>query len=254
MKYFVRECLFVFSCVSIAMAILASSADAATIVLNPASVKWYSSSNPSTIYSGSPVLCTKSSTVTRSPIYLFDLPSLPHPIISATLELPYIGSTQSGASNVRIRRMVDDWQSNWSQVATYLGNSVPAGTITVHSGGLTCDVTDCIQLFADGTTNYGLCLRNVVNSSNLKLGGIYAPKATLTIEMACAGDANLDGHFNSSDLVAVFQAGKYETMQPATWAEGDWNGDGVFDSGDLVAAFQDGCYEDGDMYAFWASL
>ncbi len=59
------------------------------------------------------------------------------------------------------------------------------------------------------------------------------------------GDANLDGFFDSADLVSVFQAGRFE-MQPdgdATWAEGDWNGDGSFDSSDLVLALQFGGFE-----------
>lgn len=61
------------------------------------------------------------------------------------------------------------------------------------------------------------------------------------------GDVNLDGEFNSSDLVEVFQADQYEDGIPMNsgWAEGDWNGDGDFDSGDLVFAFQDGGYEKG---------
>lgn len=63
------------------------------------------------------------------------------------------------------------------------------------------------------------------------------------------GDANLDGEFGSGDLVAVFQAAKYETGLAASWAEGDWNCDGVFDSGDLVTAFQDGGYEQGPLPA-----
>jgi hypothetical protein len=57
------------------------------------------------------------------------------------------------------------------------------------------------------------------------------------------GDADLNGEFNSSDFVQVFQVGKYETEQPAGWSEGDWNGDGVFDTSDFVTAFQDGGYE-----------
>jgi hypothetical protein len=59
------------------------------------------------------------------------------------------------------------------------------------------------------------------------------------------GDANLDGEFKSSDLVNVFQAGKYELDTAATWSEGDWNADGRFTTRDLVAAFQDGGYEQG---------
>ena len=54
------------------------------------------------------------------------------------------------------------------------------------------------------------------------------------------GDANLDGQFDSGDLVAVFQGGKFELDTHATWDEGDWNGDLRFNSGDLVRAFQDG--------------
>ena len=59
------------------------------------------------------------------------------------------------------------------------------------------------------------------------------------------GDADLDGEFNSSDFVQVFQAGTYETTESASWSEGDWNGDGIFDSNDFVIAFQDGGYEQG---------
>ena len=59
------------------------------------------------------------------------------------------------------------------------------------------------------------------------------------------GDANLDGRFSSGDLVAVFEAGKYEEYVVAAWSEGDWNGDGFFDSSDMVTAFVDGGYEKG---------
>ncbi|MCA9196978.1 MAG: hypothetical protein KDA87_05540, partial [Planctomycetales bacterium] len=59
------------------------------------------------------------------------------------------------------------------------------------------------------------------------------------------GDANLDGEFNSQDLVRIFTAGEYEDdiAGNSLWLEGDWNGDGDFTSSDLVLAFQDGGYE-----------
>jgi hypothetical protein len=63
------------------------------------------------------------------------------------------------------------------------------------------------------------------------------------------GDANLDGVFGSGDLVAIFQAGKFEVDQPATWDQGDWNGDLRFTTGDLITAFQDGGYEKGPLVA-----
>ena len=65
------------------------------------------------------------------------------------------------------------------------------------------------------------------------------------------GDSNLDGQFNSSDFVAVFQAGQYEDgiAGNSTWVTGDWSGDGDFSSGDLVLAFQRGGFEEGPRQA-----
>jgi len=57
------------------------------------------------------------------------------------------------------------------------------------------------------------------------------------------GDANLDGEFNSTDFVVVFQGGLFETDSPAGWELGDWDGDGLFNSSDFVIAFQDGGFE-----------
>ena len=68
------------------------------------------------------------------------------------------------------------------------------------------------------------------------------------------GDSNLDGEFNSSDLVAVFEAGEYEDLVEfnSKWPTGDWNGDGDFNSRDFVVAFQDGGYEKGPRDAVQA--
>lgn len=57
-----------------------------------------------------------------------------------------------------------------------------------------------------------------------------------------AGDANLDGVFDSRDLLLVFQGGRFESNGDALWQEGDWNCDGRFDTSDLLAAFQAGSY------------
>ena len=66
-----------------------------------------------------------------------------------------------------------------------------------------------------------------------------------TIRGTYLGDSNLDGEFNTTDLVQVFQNGHYEdgVERNSGWEEGDWNGDGDFDTSDLVLAFQDGGYE-----------
>ena len=61
------------------------------------------------------------------------------------------------------------------------------------------------------------------------------------------GDANLDGEFNTADLVSIFNFAQYEDdiAGNSSWETGDWNLDGDFTTGDLVLAFQDGGYEKG---------
>ncbi len=59
-----------------------------------------------------------------------------------------------------------------------------------------------------------------------------------------AGDANLDGVFDSGDLVQVFRGGHYEddSTGNSTWTTGDWDCNGEFDTSDLVEAFRVGKY------------
>lgn len=61
------------------------------------------------------------------------------------------------------------------------------------------------------------------------------------------GDSNLDGEFNSTDLIEAMQAGEYEDSITgnSTWVEGDFSGDGEFNSTDLVLALQLGGFEQG---------
>ena len=70
-------------------------------------------------------------------------------------------------------------------------------------------------------------------------------------ERRVVGDANLDGVFNSRDLVLVFQANEYEDDVDgnSSWSEGDWNGDGDFTSADLVEAFRAATYTNASLPA-----
>lgn len=65
------------------------------------------------------------------------------------------------------------------------------------------------------------------------------------------GDANLDGVFDSTDFVQVFQMGEYEDsiVGNSTWADGDWDCDGDFTSQDIVLSFQTGSYADAALRA-----
>jgi hypothetical protein len=61
------------------------------------------------------------------------------------------------------------------------------------------------------------------------------------------GDANLDGEFNSADLIDALAAGTYELERDTGWASGDFDGNGRFESSDLVEALADGGYEQGPL-------
>jgi uncharacterized repeat protein (TIGR03803 family) len=61
------------------------------------------------------------------------------------------------------------------------------------------------------------------------------------------GDANLDGEFNSTDLIDALAAGTYEMDVAAGWASGDFNADWRFNSSDLIDALADGGYEQGPL-------
>ena len=58
------------------------------------------------------------------------------------------------------------------------------------------------------------------------------------------GDANLDGIFNSTDLVTILVTGEFEDGIPnnSTFREGDWDGDGDFTTSDFIFALQAGNY------------
>ena len=58
------------------------------------------------------------------------------------------------------------------------------------------------------------------------------------------GDVNLDGVFDSTDLLTLFQKGQYEdgVAGNSDWSSGDWNCDGEVSAADLVFAFKSGNY------------
>ena len=63
------------------------------------------------------------------------------------------------------------------------------------------------------------------------------------------GDVNLDGLFDTRDIVQVLQADKYLSGDTAAWADGDWNDDFRFDQADVVAALVAGLYLTGPYLA-----
>ena len=93
-------------------------------------------------------------------------------------------------------------------------------------GSGTCDDMDINMLTAEaaaGTNDpdFDLTLDGTVDQADLSRWLGDAATANGFAEPYRAGDANLDGEFDSSDLTAVFQSAKYETGDDAGWTEGD---------------------------------
>lgn len=63
------------------------------------------------------------------------------------------------------------------------------------------------------------------------------------------GDVNLDGQFDTRDIVAISQAATYRSGEIVPWSDGDWNDDMQFDQRDIIAALADGTYLTGPYTA-----
>lgn len=175
-------------------------------------------------------------------------------IVSGSIQFTSTGGSftnWTGRTDVRVLGNAS-WTENstWNTVGSTTWPTTSAGTAT----------SDGVITLSDYSGHYALGFKSGftgnLNVRSSETTDPNPPKLTLVYNRAAyAGDSNLDGVFNSTDLVLVFQAGKYETgIQDADWATGDWNEDGYFNSSDLVLAFQEGHYTEGDMMAKWAEL
>lgn len=95
-------------------------------------------------------------------------------------------------------------------------------------------ILDIFDLDGDNVVEYGL---DTVNGDTFVTGDIAF--LVVTTMQTVFGDSNLDGVFNPSDFVTVFQAGEYEDDVDGNsgWADGDWNGDSDYNTNDLVYVF-----------------
>jgi protocatechuate 3,4-dioxygenase beta subunit len=114
------------------------------------------------------------------------------------------------------------------------------------------DITDLNSLYGAirgqwNAPSYDLSQNGTIGQEDIDTWLSQAATAKGLTEPYAYGDANLDGTFDSSDLIEIFQAGEYEdtVADNSTWSEGDWNGDFEFDTGDLTLAFQQGRYDSG---------
>ncbi|MCA9199734.1 MAG: hypothetical protein KDA87_19475, partial [Planctomycetales bacterium] len=122
--------------------------------------------------------------------------------------------------------------------------------LVVSPGECIIHVIVVIQIIPDPINGFDLLASGDITIAPSGSGKLPAGRVNSTLGsvlVTAAGDANLDGVFDSSDLVRIFQEGQYEDgiVGNSNWRSGDWNGDGEFNTSDLVTAFQLGWYERG---------
>ncbi len=139
-----------------------------------------------------------------------------------------------------------DGESN--QAGPGSGDGLPGGlfewTITILLGDLSGDsVVDLLDLnlLASGIRTASRATDLTGDRVSDSRDVIYLVHGVLGSSI---GDANLDGRFDSADLITIFQAGQFEDSIAgnSTWSQGDWDGNGDFTTSDLVFAFQMGGY------------
>ncbi|MCA9149353.1 MAG: dockerin type I repeat-containing protein [Planctomycetales bacterium] len=159
-----------------------------------------------------------------------------HSLIGSALDVDYF--RVDAQHDVAYEVVVDDFDS--APVVDVFGiDDVPIDIERVVEPGRT--TLRFITPSGNGLTAYAF----YVSVSNRELFNRDERTIVSTWVDIAYGDVNLDGHFNSSDLVRIFQAGEYEDdiVGNSTWRTGDWNGDGDFTTQDLVIAFANRGYE-----------
>lgn len=142
------------------------------------------------------------------------------------------------SATIKARSLIDGVWSAISEASFTVGNGAPSPFD--FNGDQSVNIVDLNQLcigVRENSPEFDVNADGMVDLSDV---GFMLSNVLETV----IGDTNLDGTFNSSDLVNVFQAGQYEdgTNGNSNWSDGDWNCDGDFTSGDLVIAFQAGSY------------
>jgi len=123
------------------------------------------------------------------------------------------------------------------------------GALTVVSGLSTADLVTALLAGRnggswDGTSGItsSVTAAQVATSELRAVGWLDNGDGSVTAAYAAPGDTNLDWVVDILDVSNFVAAGKYGTIDPATWSEGDFNYDGVVDIQDVADFSATGLY------------
>jgi autotransporter-associated beta strand protein len=121
------------------------------------------------------------------------------------------------------------------------------GTVNIASGNAAELVADIVAGRNDGTWNgaSGISSSAAAAEEYRAVGWIDNGGGSLTVGFGAAGDVNLDGYVDFSDVVQFVGTNLYNTDLPATWADGDYDYNGVVDFSDVLALVSANLYNTG---------
>lgn len=168
----------------------------------------------------------------------------------------YDAGSDSGTTFVAFNEATTPRQPITRLATGPFANDAPFGTLTILRL-LDGDLTNDGVLGADDIDALSAALRTGETNAHFDLNNDSQVNDNDRVHLinelnqTYLGDSNLDGTFDSGDLVTVFMSGEYEDGDAlnSTWATGDWDGNGDFETSDIVAAFDAGGYDVGPRTA-----
>ena len=133
---------------------------------------------------------------------------------------------------------------------------IGTGSLSIAAGGITEDSLVAALLAGrnggtwDGTTGIrsSAVAGLVAGGEQRTVGWLANADGSLTVGVAAAGDATLDGGIDILDVGLFLAAGRFDSALPAVWQDGDYNYDLVVDALDLAEFLSAGLFDQG-MYA-----
>jgi fibronectin-binding autotransporter adhesin len=166
----------------------------------------------------------------------------PTTVSQGTLELATADTLSSSAVTVAAGATL----SVGPQVAAVVPALVNNGLVDVGLGGLTVTsgqtaegiVAAIIAGRTDGTWSgtSGITSSAAATQSERAVGWLNNGDGSFTVAFGAAGDWNLDGVVDFTDVIQFVSANLFNTGLPATWADGDFDYNGVVDFDDIIAA------------------
>jgi fibronectin-binding autotransporter adhesin len=166
----------------------------------------------------------------------------PTTVTQGTLQLATADALSSSAVTVAAGATL----SVGPQVAAVVPALVNNGLVDVGLGGLTVTsgqtaetiVAAIIAGRADGlwSGTSGITSSGAATQSERAVGWLDNGDGSYTVAFGAAGDWNLDGVVDFTDVIQFVSANLFNTGLPATWADGDFDYNGVVDFDDIIAA------------------